>query len=167
MLHANRFLPWPAIIGLNYFRTSSRGSGYFLLSYDVSEEGSYISGVHSSLKYYLNEVGTGLSSSGFWTGIATQDYASTGADEVIVPIDSNTLSGKYPIKRELLISGVTHYIDHYEPYKGWIYNYTGTPVAVNDYFKDYGISIVFSIMIITIISISFFIQFYIRSLVFK
>jgi len=125
------------LIGAEYMRTSPRGSGYLQLSYDVDEGDSYSSGTYSSRLDYINNTGALTSTSGHWAGIAKQDYSSAGSDEVLAPIDKLALSGRYPIYRNVIQSGITYQIDHYEPYKGWIYDQNGTITAVYDYFQDY------------------------------
>ena len=125
------------LYGANYLRTSPRGSGYILLSYDIDEGDAYSSGVPSVRRDYIDNVGTATWTSGQWAGILTQDYDNAGSDEIILPIGQRVLSGQYPKYRDIVISGHTYQISHFEPYKGWIYNQNGNPVAVNDYFQDY------------------------------
>lgn len=125
------------IIGANYFRADSRGSGYFILTFNNDEGESYASGIYTAKRIYTDNTGEILSSSGFYTGIATEDFENTGRDELITPIEPLILSGRYPKYRKLTISGVNHYIGHYEPYKGWTYDSDGNVVAVNDYFQEY------------------------------
>lgn len=125
------------LLGANYMRTSPRGSGYILLSYDLDEGESYASSINTERKDYLDNVGTKISTSGFWAGIATQDYKNAQSDEVIAPLDQSLLSGNYPIWRDIVVSGQTYQIPHYEPYKGWIHDQNGNIVAVYDYFQDY------------------------------
>lgn len=130
------------IIGLNYFRTNQRGSGYLVLTTDIDQETSYLNSLYPS--YRLN-LGTSFNSasdikdySGLYTGIATQSYDSGTTDEILTPIESGTLKRKYPLKREIIDeSGIIHEIDHYEPYHGWIKDETGTAKAVVDYEGTY------------------------------
>lgn len=130
------------IIGLNYFRTNQRGSGYLILTTDNDQEASYLGSLYPS---YRVNLGTSFDSSsdikdysGLYTGIATQSYSAGTTDEILVPIDSGTLKRKYPLKREIIDeSGVLHEIDHYEPYHGWIKDETGTAKAVVDYNGSY------------------------------
>lgn len=133
-------LPAPVdnkIIGLNYFRTDNRGSGYLLFSFDVNEVDAYVSGNHSVFKYFLSNECEVTTSSGFYAGISSQKYINSGADEVIYPLSKSNLSGQYPTHRKIYVDGLEHTIEHYEPYKGWVYNQSGDIVAVNDYFQEY------------------------------
>jgi hypothetical protein len=125
------------IIGANYMRTSPRGSGYILISYDLDEGDSFTAGIKTAKRNYLDNVGTLMSSSGFWAGISTQDYENAQSDEVLTPLDEGLLSGRYPQYRDIVVSGQTYQIPHYEPYKGWIHDQNGNIVAVYDYFQDY------------------------------
>lgn len=130
------------VIGLNYFRLNERGSGYMLITLDKAQEAAFQSSTFPSYRINLtttfDSVGDILSYSGLYTGIATQSYDEGATDEVLKPIDGKTLSGKYPLTREVRDeSGIFHTIDHYEPYQGWIRDETGAVKAVVDYSGEY------------------------------
>lgn len=130
------------IIGLNYFRTNERGSGYLLGTLNREQKTSYLNSVYPA--YRIN-LGTSFDSvsdikdySGLYTGIATQRYGDGSTDEILTPIDSGTLKKKYPLTRDITDeSGIVHTIDYYEPYHGWIKDETGTAKAVIDYEGTY------------------------------
>lgn len=130
------------LIGLNYFRKDYRGSGYLLVNMDRSQEESYLASIYPSYRVELTDTFDSASDivrySGLYTGIATQSYAEGSTDEILTPIDSKTLSGKYPLTRRVKDeSGIFHYIDHYEPYLGWVRDETATVVALVDYSGTY------------------------------
>lgn len=130
------------VVGLNYFRKDERGSGYLLINLDRSQEESYISSIYPSYRVELSNTFSSdsdiLRYSGYYTGIATQKYSEGTTDEVLVPLDSKTLSGNYPLTRRVLDdSGVFRYIDHYEPYLGWIRDENGSVTALVDYSGTY------------------------------
>lgn len=130
------------IIGLNYFRTNERGSGYLLANLDLEQESSYISSIYPSyrmkLKTSFDDTDDIVSYTGFYNGISTQSYSSGSNDEILEPLDSGYLSKNYPLTRTVQDeSGVYHTIDHYEPYLGWTRDENGNLVAVVDYSGSY------------------------------
>lgn len=125
-------------VGLEYFRDSQEGSGYILINSDIDQEIAYHSELYPTFRC---DVGTNFQTSGdylsvygLYTGIKDQNYNVNTKNEILYPIDEKTLSGKYPLKREILDdSGYIHTIDHYTPYNGWVKNEYGEVVAVVDY----------------------------------
>jgi len=62
----------------------------------------------------------------------------TQINEIIYPIDGVTLSGEYPLTREVIDdSGIIQNIDHYTPFHGWTRDETGTVIAIVDYSGEY------------------------------
>lgn len=129
-------------VGLEYFRNSPLGSGYLLIGSDIDQMSGYISGFYPT---FLCEVGTNFQSSGdysgiygFFTGIKTQDFNNNSRNEFLYPLDQKTLSGKYPLTREVIDeSGIIWTIDHYTPYSGWIRNEYNEVIAAIDYSGSY------------------------------
>ena len=130
------------ITGLEYFRSDSRGSGYFIVFTDHDQELIYQSGIWPSYKLTCNK---NFQSSddfnkkyGFFTGVRDQNYQNNDRYEILTPINSRTLSGLYPSSRKITDeSGVIHSIDHYTPYNGYTRNDIGEYVAVVDYSGAY------------------------------
>lgn len=125
-------------VGLEYFRKNDYGSGYLIIASDINQADAYVSGKYP---VFVCDVGTNFTGSGdyeniygFFTGIKSQDYSTNFRNEILYPIDSKVLSGKYPLTREIIdSSGRLFTIDHYTPYHGWTNNEYGVPVAVVDY----------------------------------
>jgi hypothetical protein len=125
------------IIGLNYFRSNPSGVGYFLINTDI-DQANYSSEDFSAWRLNLSVTGLLLSYSGLWPGIETQDYNSTGIDEILTPKCSGYLSHTYPLTRRIRDdSGVFWDIDVYEPYHGWVRDYDNSVVAKIDYNGDF------------------------------
>lgn len=128
------------IIGLNYFRLTPSGNGYFLINTDIDqgEYYSYRDTGSSSWKLDLNTTGLITNTSGYWPGVFTQSYEVAGVDEVLTPKGSGYLSSHYPLTRRVLDdSGVYWNIDAYEPYHGWVRDPYWSVVAKVDYPGDY------------------------------
>jgi hypothetical protein len=129
-------------MGLEYIRSDERGSGYLVISSDIDQETAFKSGLYP---VFAVDVGTNFAHTGdynyiygMFTGIKNQQYSGTYKYEFLYPINSQTLSGKYPLTREVLDeSGTVYVIDHYTPYHGWIKDETGSGVAIVDYSGDY------------------------------
>ena len=128
--------------GLEYFRKTPEGSGYLLISSDYNQEDLYGSGRCPAFKC---NVGTNFQSSGdykeiygFYTGIRNQDFNTNNRPEILLPIDSKILTDRYPLTRQVTdSSGMAHTIDHYTPYRGWIFNEYNEAVANVDYSGTY------------------------------
>jgi hypothetical protein len=136
---------WSAIsgvVGIEYVRKDMRGSGYLIISSDINQESGFFSGVYP---LFVIDVGNNLKNSGnyintygMFTGIKERNYSGDLTYEVLNPIDSITLSGKYPLTREITNdSGIISIIDHYTPYRGWMRDDTGSIVAIVDYSGEY------------------------------
>lgn len=139
------------IMGLEYVRKDLRGSGYLIVSSDINQEDAFFSGMYP---LFVIDVGSNLKTSGdfintygIFNGIKDKNYSGTLVNEVVNPIDGLTLSGNYPLTREITDeSGYIHTIDHYTPYHGWMKDSTGIVVAVVDYsgesyYDDTGVKI--------------------------
>lgn len=129
-------------IGLNYFRTNERGSGYLLLTMNRAQGESYLNSIYPAYRINLdttfNSSGNIRNYEGIYTGIGTQSFEEGATDEILVPLDSDTLRNKYPLTRQVLDeSGIFHTIDHYEPYLGWVRDETGTVKALVSYSGSY------------------------------
>ena len=130
------------IMGLEYVRKDLRGSGYLIISSDVDQEDSFQSGIYPT---FVIEVGNNLKTSGdfintygIYTGIKDINYSGTTSNEVINPIDTNTLYKLYPKTRDIIDqTGVIWTIDHYTPDHGWTHDWDGTVVPIIDYGGDY------------------------------
>lgn len=130
------------IMGLEYIRKDMRGSGYLIISSDIDQERAFFSGVYP---LFVIDVGNNLVDSGdfvntygIFTGIKDRNYSGDLSYEILYPIDGITLSGQYPLTREIIDeSGIICTIDHYTPYNGWMRDDTGTVVAVVDYSGEY------------------------------
>lgn len=130
------------IIGLEYFRSNHRGSGHFIIFSDNDQDTMYL---QSQWPDHRVDINTNFQESsdfdrtyGFFTGIREQSYRKTSRYEVLNPITERTLSGQYPLHRQVTDeSGVIHTIDHYEPYHGWTFDENGNAVAVVDYSGEY------------------------------
>jgi hypothetical protein len=130
------------IIGLEYFRANQRGSGYFVIFSDDDQVTSYQNNMWSAHRLDVNTNFQTFSDFdrryGFLTGIQDQSFEKNGKYEVLDPITERTLSGLYPLHREVTDnSGIIWSIDHYTPYHGWTRNETGDVVAVVDYSGTY------------------------------
>jgi hypothetical protein len=130
------------IMGLEYIRKDMRGSGYLVVSSDIDQEKGFFSGMYP---LFVIDVGSNLKTSGdyvntygMFTGIKDRNYSGDLTYETLYPIDGKTLSGNYPLTREVIDdSGIICNIDHYTPYHGWMRNDVGTVVAVVDYSGEY------------------------------
>ena len=129
-------------IGLEYFRKTIEGSGYLLIATDYDQEGLYLSGLYNA---FICNVGTNFQSEddyneiyGLYTGIKDQNYTINSRNEILYPIDTKTLNDKYPLTRQIFdASGMSHVIDHYTPYHGWMFNEYNEIVANIDYSGTY------------------------------
>lgn len=126
------------IIGLEYFRENPSGYGYFLINTDQRQSEAYATGSGSTWRIDVTNRGAIISSSGLWPGVATQDYTTQGADDVLNPLTSGYLSNTYPLTRRIKDdSGVYWDIDHYTPYNGWVRDEDGNVVANINYSGDF------------------------------
>jgi len=125
-------------IGIEYFRVTPDGSGYFLLNLDTRQSDAILSGAITTIKTDIDRDGVLGNSRYINYGIRTQSYSSMNVDDLLVPEDSKTLEVKYPLTRTIRDEdGLEHEIDHYEPYHGWTRNINGDIVAVIDYTGEY------------------------------
>lgn len=126
-------------LGIEYFRTDERCSGYLLINNDFNQTESYISGIYPSLKVFVDSNGSVVGISGFYSSIIDQSYESRGIDELLTPPDSGSLYRQFPLERTVLDeNGVSHNIDYYEPYYGWIYNHNSGVIAnTSKYTSDF------------------------------
>lgn len=124
------------ILGLEYLRSGVSGSGYFLITKDITQKDSYIDSSYSVYRVGINRTGEITNYSGMNPGILTQDFDNTGRYEILNPIREDYLKKLYPLTRDVVISGITYTIDHYEPYHGYL-DANGTIIANIDYDSDF------------------------------
>ena len=130
------------IMGLEYIRSDGRGSGYLIVTSDINQEDAYHSGMYP---VFAIEVGANLKTSvdyintyGIYNGIKDISYSGILSNEILYPINSITLSGQYPLSREIEDdTGLVCSIDHYTPYFGWTRDYNGNVVAKTSVSGDY------------------------------
>jgi hypothetical protein len=126
------------IVGLEYYRTTMDGAGYFLVNLDITQSDAVVSGVPSTIKVPIDREGLFGSGEYINYGISKQDYDTERTDDLLVPEDSSALQSIYPLTRVIRDENeVEHSISHYEPYHGWTRDINGTIVAVVDYPGDY------------------------------
>lgn len=126
------------IVGLEYFRQNPSGYGYFLVNTDQRQSDAYLTGSGSTWKINMTNRGAVISSTGLWPGIATQNYSTQGADDVLNPLTSGYLRNAYPLTRRIKDdSGVYWDIDHYTPYNGWVRDEDWNVVANTNYSGDF------------------------------
>ena len=109
-------MPKSGIVGLEYFRSNDRGSGYFLMNLDIDQGSGYIAGLSGTLyRYGIDRIGTiDNTYSGDFPGLFNQNFDTNDFDEIINPIDPRVLRSKYPETRRVLDDCVVYaYIPHY------------------------------------------------------
>lgn len=133
------------IVGLEYIRSSHRGSGYFFIFSDIEQASGFLNQIYPNHRINVSPnfqpsgtTGSWNNKYGFFTGVQEQSYSRTGRQEILYPIDERTLSGQYPLHRQVTDnSGIVQTIDHYTPYHGWTRDENDNVVAVIDYSGEY------------------------------
>lgn len=126
------------IIGLEYYRSTIDGNGFFLANVDVRQADAVVSGLPTTIKIPIDRDGVLGSGEYINYGIKDQTYEEMSVDDLLVPEDSGTLLSRYPLTRTIKDEvGVSYEIDHYEPYHGWTRDINKQIVAVVDYDGEY------------------------------
>lgn len=120
-------------IGIEYFRNSPEGSGFFLINIDTNIENSLSLEQESPcIKLYVDDLGEPDFDhiSGINRAIFTQDYDTTGTDEVLHPDTKQVLREKYPTTRTVYLpeSGIfnrplrKYTVEHITPEPNYIWD---------------------------------------------
>jgi len=141
------------LLGLEYIRSDQKGSGYLMVGLDDSNINLF-GNSYEVLKVPVTRYCTldQTNISGFDLAVQTQDFSSTGFDEILEPETRSQLEELYPLSLTIkdTISGIStnstrnYVIDHYTPDYGYAWDpaisgYKALHPNDNTYYDDQGI----------------------------